>query len=268
MNLHGIVAPYIGAVNPLLTVTVQVNIGPTIAADGSQAASYATPGAATGSVGGVFTGTATGTTLTIASVSSGSLWPGDLVGGTDGVSTLAATVLAQLTGPAGGAGTYQISQSLTLGSATITASSTVLNATAVATGALQVGQTIAGGSIAAGTLITAQLSGTAGGVGLYSLNRQQRIVSTALTTSLALEAQVQPVTWRDIQQMEGLTLQGTRWKIYLYGEVDGLVRNENKGGDLITIPASSPHAGVWLVTQVLESWPDWTCAAITLQDGA
>jgi hypothetical protein len=67
--------------------------------------------------------------------------------------------------------------------------------------------------------------------------------------------------------MEGLNLGGVRWKAYLSGEVDAIVRPENKGGDLITI-SSGRHQGVWLVAQVLEQWPNFVCAAITLQDGS
>lgn len=267
MNLHGIVAPYVGAVNPLFTVTVQVSTGPTTAGDGSQTNTYATPGALAASVGGSFTASATGTTLTVSAVLAGSLWPGDAISGAG--LPAGTTVVAQLSGTPGGTGTYQLNQAAgPLGPITVTAASTILNASAVTVGVLQVGQTVTGVGVADGTLITGQVSGTTGGVGLYRIGRQQTVASVAMTTSLILDAQIQPITWRDIQQMEGLTLQGTRWKAYLYGQVDGLVRVESKGGDLITIPAPSPHAGVWLVTQVLEQWPDWVVAAITLQDGS
>lgn len=80
-------------------------------------------------------------------------------------------------------------------------------------------------------------------------------------------AQLQSLTYRDIQQMEGLNLQGDRVAIYLNGEVDGLVRVNNKGGDLITI-AAGPHAGVFLVAMVLEQWNDWCKVAATLQNGS
>ena len=66
-------------------------------------------------------------------------------------------------------------------------------------------------------------------------------------------AQVQALTFRDIQQIAGLNLQGTRKAIYLHGEVDGLQRSTNQGGDLITFPDGS----IWLVAMVLEQWPDW-----------
>jgi len=43
MNMHGIVAPYIGGVNPLIPVTVLVSTGQaTTAADGSRAPTYTT----------------------------------------------------------------------------------------------------------------------------------------------------------------------------------------------------------------------------------
>lgn len=86
-------------------------------------------------------------------------------------------------------------------------------------------------------------------------------------TPINIGAQVQPLTWRDIQQLDGLNLQGNRVAIYVYGEVDGLVRPQNKGGDLITL-TTPPNAGVWLVAQVLEAWPDWSKVAATLQNGS
>ena len=88
-----------------------------------------------------------------------------------------------------------------------------------------------------------------------------------MTTSLVLQAQVQPITWRDLQQMEGVNLGGVKWKAYLYGEVDAVVRPEKKGGDLIII-STGRHQGVWLVTQILEQWPDWCVAAIVQQNGS
>ena len=81
---------------------------------------------------------------------------------------------------------------------------------------------------------------------------------------VTVPGQVQPLTWRDIQQIDGLNLQGVRKRIYINGVVDGLVRATNKGGDLITAPDGS----VWLVALILEAWPRWTCAAVTLQNGS
>lgn len=80
-----------------------------------------------------------------------------------------------------------------------------------------------------------------------------------------VRAQVQPLTWRDLEHVDGLNLQGTRRKIYLYGRADGQVRVSEKGGDLVTI-ASGVNAGTWLVVYVFEQWPDWCAVCCTLQN--
>ena len=91
-------------------------------------------------------------------------------------------------------------------------------------------------------------------------------------TPANISVQVQALTYRDIQQIDGLNLNGTRRAMYAFGEIDMLVRATNKGGDLITI-ASGVHAGTWLVAMVLETWGDGLPAAfckvaVTLQNGA
>lgn len=199
MNLHGIVAPIIAAVNPLIPVTVRISTGPgDVQPGGRRTPSYATPGAFT---------------------------------------------------------------------ASIAADGTVLSVSAVASGELQAGQTIAGAGVAAGTMITALGTGS-GGVGTYILDRLQAaaVPSEAMTSLLTLQAQVQPLTWRDLQQLDGLNIEGMRRKIYLYGRVDGVVRPIAKGGDLVTIATGGVNDGTWIVAQVLEQFPDWVSAAITLQN--
>lgn len=53
-------------------------------------------------------------------------------------------------------------------------------------------------------------------------------------TVVGVPVQVQPMTYKDLVQVEGLNLNGTKRGIYVNGRVDGLVRVERKGGDLIT----------------------------------
>ncbi|MBI1213625.1 MAG: hypothetical protein GC190_19375 [Alphaproteobacteria bacterium] len=76
-----------------------------------------------------------------------------------------------------------------------------------------------------------------------------------------LSAQVQPLSTKDLRQIEGLNLQGTLCKAYFYGEIDAIIRGASKGGDLITRPDGTR----WLVTTVLEQWPDWCAVVLTLQ---
>lgn len=81
---------------------------------------------------------------------------------------------------------------------------------------------------------------------------------------VVVQGQVQPLQFRDIVQTDGLNLQGTRQSIYINGRIDGLIRADNKGGDLIT----DPDGNVWLVALMAEIWPDWCRAIVVLQDGS
>lgn len=73
-------------------------------------------------------------------------------------------------------------------------------------------------------------------------------------------ANIQALSSDDIKQLDGLNIQGTLRAIYLRGVLAGVVRPEGTGGDLVTF-----NSQTWLVVKVLESWPNWTKAAICLQ---
>ena len=88
----------------------------------------------------------------------------------------------------------------------------------------------------------------------------------AYATPVTLSAQVQPLDYHDLQQVEGLNLNGVQRAIYLHGLANGVVRVSQDGGDLITISAG-PNNGVYLVVKVSEAWPDWAKVICTLQDG-
>ena len=274
MNLHQIVASNVGAVNPQQIIGVQISVGNAENPDGSLVPAYATPGSLTASIGGTFTASASGTTLAVSAVLSGSLQVGDDLSGSDGVNVLpfGATVLSQLSGTAGGVGTYQLSAgtlSGVLDPCEATSASTVLNVSAVGQGVLQDGQTLADGTAALlpGTLVTGQLSGAAGGPGLYSISQQQTVAGEAMTTSMSLLAQVQPLSANELRHMDMLNLQGSHRAVYVSAPVRGIQRAALKGGDLVVLPDGS----TWLVTQPLESFyssAGWNKFVITLQDGS
>lgn len=78
-------------------------------------------------------------------------------------------------------------------------------------------------------------------------------------------AQIQPLTGRDLRQLEGLNLQGELKAIYIDGEVNGAVRVAIKGGDLVTLPDGT----VWLIVQSLENFnlsAGWSKSAMVLQN--
>lgn len=75
--------------------------------------------------------------------------------------------------------------------------------------------------------------------------------------------QVQALDGKDLQQLDGLNIQGTVRAIYLRGSLAGVIRPDGTGGDIVQMDGQD-----WLVVKVLESWPTWTKAAIVLQGGA
>lgn len=76
------------------------------------------------------------------------------------------------------------------------------------------------------------------------------------------QGQVQPLSSKDLRQIEGLNLQGDVRAVYIQGRIDGVVRIDSKGGDLIT----DLDGQVWLVNQPLEQWPDWCKVCVTRQN--
>lgn len=77
-------------------------------------------------------------------------------------------------------------------------------------------------------------------------------------------AQFQALTGKDLRQLDGMNLNGFMKAIYLFGDVEATLRVVRKGGDVIT----DSNNNIWLVNQVLETWPDWCKVAVTLQNGA
>jgi hypothetical protein len=135
----------------------------------------------------VFTGTVSGTTLTVTSVKSGTLAVGQHF---FAVGALQESVITALGSGSGGTGTYTLGLSQTIASsqmytssagAVITASitTTTLTVTAVSSGTLYVGQTIQGAGITTQTIITALGSGS-GGTGTYTINNSQTVASETM----------------------------------------------------------------------------------------
>lgn len=73
--------------------------------------------------------------------------------------------------------------------------------------------------------------------------------------------QIQPLSTSDLQHTDGLNLQAINKSLYLNGNVEGVDRAAIKGGNTFTTPDNK----IWLVTQVIEHWPDWSHLVITLQ---
>ena len=90
----------------------------------------------------------------------------------------------------------------------------------------------------------------------------------AYSTFDNVPCQSQALTYNDIVQTEGLSIQGIRRAIYLTGEWSALNRAEAKGGDLILMPELNGTVTTWLIAIVLENWPTWCKIAATMQNGS
>ena len=135
----------------------------------------------------VFTGSTSGTTLTVSSMKSGTIAVGQNL---FAIGALQETVITALGSGSGGTGTYTIGRSQTIASsqmytsspgAVITAaiSGTTLTVASVASGTLYVGQTIQGTGITTQTIITALGTGS-GSTGTYTVNNSQTIASITM----------------------------------------------------------------------------------------
>lgn len=121
--------------------------------------------------------TSFGTTLKATAV-TGYLSVGDTLS-----TPVGAVVTAQLTGTTGAAGnyTFDIAAAAYTASGTITAFGNVLDITAVGSGVLNVGDAVSGTGVPAGAVVTAQTSGAAGGIGLYTLSLRAAAYAASTT---------------------------------------------------------------------------------------
>ena len=84
--------------------------------------------------------------------------------------------------------------------------------------------------------------------------------------SVSAIAQVQALTYTDLRQLDGLNITGIRRAMYLYGDVEAIVRVAQQGGSLIQFADQT-----WLVVQVAENWnpmDGWVKVLVTLQNGS
>jgi hypothetical protein len=130
------------------------------------------------------TASITDNVLTVTAVGSGTVVPGATISGT-GVSS-GTLVVAQLTGTAGGVGTYSVNIAQNAASTTVSGAYGTLTVTAVGSGSVAIGNVLAGSGVTAGTFVTALGTGT-GGTGTYIVSPSQTAASTTITATGAVE---------------------------------------------------------------------------------
>jgi hypothetical protein len=151
----------------------------------------AAPLGATSSAGSIaantaaVTGSIAGDILTVTAVGSGVLVPGGILSGT-GVAA-GTQILSQLTGAAGGIGTYVVSiPEQAVASTAIAETYGTFTAGGTLVGVFGIGDVLSGSGVTAGTTITALGTGT-GGAGTYIVQTTQTASSTAITAGTDVE---------------------------------------------------------------------------------
>ena len=135
----------------------------------------------------IFTGSISGTTLTVTAVSSGTIAINQSL---SGIGVTSETIITALGSGSGGVGTYTVNLSQTLASGTLNSSTvgakftasisgTTMTVTAVASGTIYLGQTIQGSGNTAGTIVSAFITGS-GGTGTYTVSATQTIASETM----------------------------------------------------------------------------------------
>lgn len=132
-----------------------------------------------------FTGAIAGNVLTVSAVSSGTIYPGTTISGTN-VAT-GTMIISQLSGTTGGIGTYAVSiAEQVVASTAISGTYGILTVGGTVAGTWGVGGLLAGTGTVAGTYVTAPITGT-GGAGTYVVNNNTVVSSGALTVTTAIQ---------------------------------------------------------------------------------
>lgn len=77
---------------------------------------------------------------------------------------------------------------------------------------------------------------------------------------ITLSIQKQELSFKDLQHVDGLNIQGELCSVYLSGQIYGVDRGTAKGGDKFVF-----NSQTWLVVAVPEQWPDWCRVILCLQ---
>lgn len=148
-----------------------------------------------------FTGKIAGTTLTVATVSAGTLAVDQTISDPLGLIENGTIITGQLSGTPGGVGTYSVSGAAqTVGGATFTGTGAGTNLTVSAvTGTINIGDVISGTGVPGGTTIVSQTSGTTGGAGVYVTSGATTALGAAITANRPIVSAIGDQTQVDVQ---------------------------------------------------------------------
>jgi hypothetical protein len=81
---------------------------------------------------------------------------------------------------------------------------------------------------------------------------------TPTYTTTTVKVQVQAMTAEDLKHIQELNIEGVVRSVYIYGNLQGIVRADKMGGDILDfVEVPSGPTQSWKVVKVVETWPDW-----------
>ncbi len=84
-------------------------------------------------------------------------------------------------------------------------------------------------------------------------------------TTINTAGQIQSLSASDLKRLESLNIQSVDQKVFLSGNYEGIFRQLGKGGDILTFAYGNNTSQDYLVTAVLERWPEWCSLGVTMQ---
>lgn len=186
------------------------------------------------------TGTGVGTTAITVDASQNVATAGNLSVAGNTTNTGSLTVTGALN--ANGGGTIKTGTAIPTTTTSFTAliSGTTMTVTAVASGTVSIGKIITGTGVTAGTVILAQLTGTAGSTGTYTVSNSQTVASTTMT--------VVGVEYRDIPSwvdritvmFSGVSTSGTSFLQAQLGSSSGGIETTSYNSSMSYITNATP----------------------------
>ncbi len=84
--------------------------------------------------------------------------------------------------------------------------------------------------------------------------------------NLTIDANIQALSSSALTHTNGLNIVVTMRSVYMYGNALAVVRADQLGGDELIFPeVPGTSDKTWLITTVVETWPDWCHVIVTLQ---
>lgn len=93
------------------------------------------------------------------------------------------------------------------------------------------------------------------------------VTPTYTAPSAPFGVDVQAATAGDLKHTEYFNMQVVARKVWMFGNVTGVVRADMKGGDILLFP-QVPAGTIqrWKVVAVVETWAEWSSVVVVLQD--